>query len=83
MKTSSLRKLPIFGPNTKSRGSTTIAHRDRQNAGKFPSHGIPYFVLVDSSGNVFFSREGFDENDLRAALASVTSSTIHATSTTP
>ena len=53
MKTSSLRKLPIFGPRTKSRVSTTIAHRDGQNTGKFPSHGISYFVLVDSSGNVF------------------------------
>ena len=58
-------------------------HIDRQNAGKFPSHGIPYFVLVDSSGNVSFSRDGMDENDLHAALASLTSSTIHAPSSTP
>ncbi|HXY23414.1 MAG TPA: redoxin family protein [Candidatus Acidoferrum sp.] len=35
----------------------------------FPGHGIPYFVLIDSSGRVVFSASGLDEIALRAALS--------------
>jgi thiol-disulfide isomerase/thioredoxin len=37
--------------------------------GRFPKHGIPYFVLIDSSGQVVYSAAGFDETALRAALS--------------
>jgi thiol-disulfide isomerase/thioredoxin len=37
--------------------------------GHFPDHGIPYFVLIDASGQVVFSAAGLDETALRAALS--------------
>lgn len=37
----------------------------------FPDHGIPYFVLIDASGNVVFSKEGLDEPRLREAIANL------------
>lgn len=46
-------------------------HVDPQTIQKFPSHGIPYFLVVDSSGNVVFSHEGLDEEGLRAALSAL------------
>jgi hypothetical protein len=33
-------------------------HADKGLREKFPSHGIPYFVLVDSSGKITFSQLG-------------------------
>jgi thiol-disulfide isomerase/thioredoxin len=44
-------------------------HLDRQAGSKLPRHGIPYFVLVDASGKVVFSRNGLEEKELQAALA--------------
>jgi thiol-disulfide isomerase/thioredoxin len=44
-------------------------HYTDEIASSFPEHGIPYFVLIDASGKVVFSKEGFDESGLRAALA--------------
>ena len=38
-------------------------------AAAFPEHGIPYLVLVDSSGKVVYSYEGLDETGLRSAVA--------------
>jgi hypothetical protein len=46
-------------------------HIDKQSLDKFPPHGIPYFLLVDPSGYVVLSRDGLDEEDLRAALTSL------------
>jgi outer membrane lipoprotein-sorting protein/thiol-disulfide isomerase/thioredoxin len=49
-------------------------HLDRRSIDKFPPHGIPYFVLVDSSGTIVLSQAGLDENNLRTALNSLDSS---------
>jgi thiol-disulfide isomerase/thioredoxin len=49
-------------------------HAGKEIREKFPDHGIPYFVLLDSSGKVTFSHAGFDENSLRTAVAALTSS---------
>jgi thiol-disulfide isomerase/thioredoxin len=49
-------------------------HAGKEIREKFPDHGIPYFVLLDSSGKVTFSHAGFDEDSLRAAVAALTSS---------
>jgi thiol-disulfide isomerase/thioredoxin len=46
-------------------------HLDKLAAEKFPPHGIPYFVLIDPSGDIVFSHAGLDEEKLRAALASL------------
>jgi hypothetical protein len=46
-------------------------HLDKQSLDKFPSHGIPFFLMIDSSGNIVFSHAGLDEEKLRAALASL------------
>jgi thiol-disulfide isomerase/thioredoxin len=46
-------------------------HVDSQYIAKLPPHGIPYFLLIDSSGNVVLSHEGLDQEKLRAALASL------------
>jgi thiol-disulfide isomerase/thioredoxin len=44
-------------------------HLTDQVVAAFPEHGIPYLVLVDSSGKVVYSYEGLDEPGLRAAVA--------------
>jgi thiol-disulfide isomerase/thioredoxin len=46
-------------------------HMDQESLDRLPSHGIPFLVLIDSSGKVVFSRAGLDEKDLRAAVASL------------
>jgi thiol-disulfide isomerase/thioredoxin/outer membrane lipoprotein-sorting protein len=38
---------------------------------QFPDHGIPYFVLIDGSGDVVFSDAGLNEDRLRASMAKV------------
>jgi thiol-disulfide isomerase/thioredoxin/outer membrane lipoprotein-sorting protein len=48
-------------------------HADKEIRKKFPSHGIPYFILVDASGKVVLSYAGFDENILRNAVAAIAS----------
>jgi thiol-disulfide isomerase/thioredoxin len=44
-------------------------HLTEEIADAFPAHGIPYFVLVDASGKVVYSKEGVDDAGLRAAVA--------------
>jgi thiol-disulfide isomerase/thioredoxin len=44
-------------------------HLTDEIADAFPAHGIPYFVLVDASGKVVYSKEGVDDAGLRAAVA--------------
>jgi thiol-disulfide isomerase/thioredoxin len=44
-------------------------HASADTLGHFPKHGIPYFVLIDASGQIVFSAAGFDETALRAAFA--------------
>lgn len=44
-------------------------HLTDEIADAFPAHGIPYFVLVDASGEVVYSKEGVDDAGLRAAVA--------------
>lgn len=44
-------------------------HASADMLGRFPQHGIPYFVLVDTTGSVVFSIAGADETALRAAIA--------------
>jgi thiol-disulfide isomerase/thioredoxin len=47
-------------------------HVDSQYIEKLPPHGIPYFLLIDSSGNVVLSHEGTGPQEkLRAAVASL------------
>ena len=46
-------------------------HANSEIFKQFPDHGIPYFVLIDGSGNVVFSDEGLYEDRLRAAIAKV------------
>ena len=38
---------------------------------QFPMHGIPYFVLIDSSGTIVYSDSGLDDKKLRSAVASL------------
>jgi len=38
---------------------------------QFPNHGVPYFVLIDGSGDVVFSDAGLNEDRLRTAMAKV------------
>lgn len=57
-------------------------HLDKPSVNKFPQHGIPYFVLVDASGNIVFSQAGSEEKELRAAVASVDASSKTAPPTT-
>jgi hypothetical protein len=75
--------LPALPSPEAARWSDSITHklsgtaRTRSNGGerewldKLPSHGIPFFVLIDSSGRVVFPHAGLDEKGLRAALASL------------
>jgi thiol-disulfide isomerase/thioredoxin len=57
-------------------------HASKDIREKFPVHGIPYFVLLDSFGKVTFSHAGLDENSLRMAVAALTSSpTSHSPTT--
>jgi thiol-disulfide isomerase/thioredoxin/outer membrane lipoprotein-sorting protein len=51
-------------------------HAGKEIREKFPVHGIPYFVLLDSLGKVTLSQAGLDENSLRTALADLTSSRV-------
>jgi thiol-disulfide isomerase/thioredoxin len=44
-------------------------HTNKEIDKQFPEHGMPYFVLIDGSGNVLFSDAGLNENGLRAAIA--------------
>jgi thiol-disulfide isomerase/thioredoxin len=44
-------------------------HLTDEIASAFPEHGIPYFVLVDGAGKVVYSRQGLDEEGLRAAIS--------------
>lgn len=44
-------------------------HFTEEIADAFPAHGIPYFVLVDASGRVVYSKAGVDDAGLRAAVA--------------
>jgi thiol-disulfide isomerase/thioredoxin len=44
-------------------------HLTDKIASAFPEHGIPYFVLVDASRKVVYSRQGMDEGELRDAIA--------------
>lgn len=44
-------------------------HEDDKIANAFPHQSIPYFVLIDESGRVVLAGSGFDESDLREALA--------------
>jgi thiol-disulfide isomerase/thioredoxin/outer membrane lipoprotein-sorting protein len=46
-------------------------HANAETVKQFPDHGIPYFVLIDGSGEVVFSDAGLDEDRLRAAIAKV------------
>lgn len=46
-------------------------HASSEIVKQFPDHGIPYFVLIDGSGNVVFSDAGLDEDRLREAIAKV------------
>src|SRR6266478_1518852 len=46
-------------------------HANAETVKQFPDHGIPYFVLIDGSGDVVFSDAGLDEDRLRAAIAKV------------
>jgi len=53
-------------------------HLDPALDNKLPSHGLPFFVLVDSSGKVIYSREGFDHGDLQQAInAALDSTSMH------
>ncbi|MFY9531820.1 MAG: TlpA disulfide reductase family protein [Candidatus Acidiferrales bacterium] len=44
-------------------------HDDGAILKQLPSHGIPFFVLIDASGNTVFSKAGLYEDELRTALA--------------
>jgi thiol-disulfide isomerase/thioredoxin/outer membrane lipoprotein-sorting protein len=43
-------------------------HDDGEIVRRFPNHGIPHFVLIDSAGAVVFAESSFDEGRLRAAI---------------
>jgi thiol-disulfide isomerase/thioredoxin len=51
-------------------------HLDAALDNKLPGHGVPFFVLVDSTGKVIYSREGFDHDGLQQAINSALNSTI-------
>jgi len=57
-------------------------HADKEILKNFPVHGIPYFVLLDSSGKIIFSQSGLDEDRLRIALAALPSSPTSQSPTT-
>jgi thiol-disulfide isomerase/thioredoxin/outer membrane lipoprotein-sorting protein len=57
-------------------------HLDKLAAEKFPPHGIPYFVLIDPSGKIIFSQAGSEDEELRAAVASMDPSAKTAPPTT-
>jgi thiol-disulfide isomerase/thioredoxin len=57
-------------------------HADNEILKNFPVHGIPYFVLLDSSGKITFSQSGLDEDSLRTALAALPSSPTSESPTT-
>jgi len=44
-------------------------HDDGEIHSKFPSNGIPYYVLIDRSGKIVFSKVGYQEDELRASVA--------------
>jgi len=44
-------------------------HDDGEIHSKFPSNGIPYYVLIDRSGKIVFSQTGYHEDELRASVA--------------
>jgi thiol-disulfide isomerase/thioredoxin len=46
-------------------------HGSMETLGQFPEHGIPYFVLIDASGQVVFSGAGLEEKKLRIAVESL------------
>lgn len=46
-------------------------HATAEIVKRFPEHGIPYFVLIDGSGDVVFSDAGLNVDRLRAAIAKV------------
>jgi thiol-disulfide isomerase/thioredoxin len=46
-------------------------HANEETVKQFPDHGIPYFVLINGSGDVVLSDAGLDEDRLRAAIAKV------------
>jgi thiol-disulfide isomerase/thioredoxin/outer membrane lipoprotein-sorting protein len=46
---------------------------DKVAVNKFGGHAVPYVMLVDASGHMIYSRDGFDEKELRAALDSLAS----------
>ncbi len=50
-------------------------HLDPALDNKFPGHGVPFFVLVDSSGKVIYFRDGFDHGDLQQAINAALDST--------
>jgi thiol-disulfide isomerase/thioredoxin len=53
-------------------------HFDTALDNKLPGHGLPFFVLVDSSGKVIYSSQGFDHDHLQQAINSaLDSTTIH------
>ena len=57
-------------------------HAGKDIREKFPEHGIPYFVLVDSFGKVTLSYAGWDEDILRKAVAALTYSSTFQSPTT-
>jgi len=54
---------------TKRKAPWVNFHLTDEIAAAFPEHGIPYFVLTDTSGKVVYSYQGLDEERLRAAVA--------------
>jgi thiol-disulfide isomerase/thioredoxin len=48
-------------------------HDDGEIARSFPGRGIPLFVLIDAKGRIVSLKAGFNEIDLRAAIASLNS----------
>jgi thiol-disulfide isomerase/thioredoxin len=48
-------------------------HDDGKIAHSFPGRGIPLFVLINAEGKIVFSKAGFNEFDLRSAIASLSS----------
>jgi thiol-disulfide isomerase/thioredoxin len=44
-------------------------HDDGEIYSKFPSNGVPYYVLIDRFGKVVFSQVGYHGEELRASIA--------------
>jgi thiol-disulfide isomerase/thioredoxin len=44
-------------------------HTNKDIGQQFPEHGVPYLVLINESGKVVFSEDGYDESKVRAAVA--------------